>query len=109
MTRGININPAHAAAAPGTPWKRRPTIIETLTTFGPGKNWDSDSTSRNSASDSQPRRSTIMRRAKGMTPPKPDNPILRNPTNNSGVLTVAGDAALEPSIAAIIGDGPSRG
>ncbi len=50
-----------------------------------------------------------MRRAKGITPPNPDNPILRNPTNNCGVLTVAGDAALVPSIAAIIGDGPGGG
>src|SRR6266536_490388 len=101
---GISSNPANAAAAPATPWKRRPMMTDTLTMFGPGRNCDSDSTSRNSSSESQRRCSTIMRRAKGITPPNPDKPILRNPTKSSDVLTVAGGPAVEASITPMIGD-----
>jgi len=43
-------------------------------------------------------------RAKGITPPNPDKPILRNPTKSSDVLTVAGGAAGEVSITPMIGD-----
>src|SRR5258708_35307432 len=64
-------------------------MIETLTMFGPGRNCESESTSRNSASLSQRRRSTIMRRAKGRTPPKPDSPILRKSTKSAEELTEA--------------------
>src|SRR6266542_3379347 len=101
---GISSNPANAAAAPATPWKRRPMMTDTLTMFGPGRNCDSDSTSRNSSSESQRRCSTIIRRAKGITPPNPDKPILRNPTKSSDVLTLAGCAAVEASITPMIGD-----
>src|SRR5205814_9093459 len=84
---GHRHHPTLAAIAPATPWKRRPMMIETLTMFGPGRNCESDSTSRNSSSLSQRRRSTIMRRAKGKTPPKPESPILRKPTKSAEALT----------------------
>ena len=107
---GISSNPAHAASAPAAPWKRRPTMTETLTMLGPGRNCDSDNTSRNSSSESQRCCSTSMRRANGMTPPNPDNPILRNPTNSAAALTVADAAVVELSITPMIGDGrASRG
>src|ERR1051325_5442154 len=43
----------------------------TLTTFGPGRNWQKLRTPANSASPNQPRSSTMMRRAQTIGPPKP--------------------------------------
>src|SRR5215831_9945326 len=73
-------------------------ITETLTMFGPGRNCDSESTSRNSASVSQRRSSTIIRRANGMTPPKPDTPTLRKPKNSSPRLRRATDDVAVESV-----------
>src|SRR5690348_18497869 len=75
-------------------------ITETLTMFGPGRNCESESTSRNSPSVSQRRSSTIMRRANGMTPPKPERPTLRKPKNSvPRVRRRTGGAAAESLIA----------
>jgi hypothetical protein len=37
MIIGISIRPTDAATLPATRWKRRPTITDTLTMFGPGQ------------------------------------------------------------------------
>src|ERR1043166_6701412 len=77
--------------------------------FGPGRNWDSESTSRNSASLSQRRSSTIMRRANGNTPPKHEMPTLRKPKKRSARLRRAAEEGTADSlIAEIIGDAANR-
>src|SRR5690242_3641670 len=59
--------------------------------LGPGKNWHSPSKSANSAAVIQRRRSTIIRRAQGSTPPKPHSPTLRKPRNSPPRLGGDGD------------------
>src|SRR6185503_8993404 len=83
IRNGISISPSDAASDPERPRKRLPTMIETLTMFGPGRNCDSESTSMNSRSLSQRRCSTSIRRANGSTPPKPCMPTIRKPTNSA--------------------------
>src|SRR6476646_1307437 len=73
MISGGPSSPASATAAPAAPPKRCPNTTEKLITFGPGKNCDSANTSLNSSAVIQPRLSTIMRRAQGSAPPKPDS------------------------------------
>ncbi len=65
-------------------------MTETLTMFGPGRNWHSERASVNSCSVSQRSRSTSIRCANGRTPPKPETPILRKPQNSAPDVTCGG-------------------
>src|SRR5258708_7090265 len=55
----------------------------TLTTLGPGRNWQKLRISANSASPSQPRSSTMMRRAPTIGPPKPHIDTFRKAPNSA--------------------------
>src|SRR5579872_6631632 len=92
---GGPINPARATAAPGAPPKREPKTTEKFTTFGPGRNCESAKASLNSSAVIQPFCSTILRRAHGKAPPKPEIDTTTNARKSSeseGRLT-GGDAA----------------
>src|SRR6202521_5171543 len=65
-------------SAPRTPRMREPNTTEKFTTLAPGRNWQSENTSLNSAALIQRRFSTTMRYAHGKVPPKPDSDIARN-------------------------------
>src|SRR5262245_39083683 len=93
MISGGPIKPASATAAPGAPPKRDPKTTEKLTTLGPGKNWDRAKASLNSSAVIHRRCSTIIRRAHGSAPPKPEIEIMTNARNSSARVgrTTAGD------------------
>src|SRR5215470_6170681 len=97
MISGGPIRPASATAAPGAPAKREPNTTEKLTTFGPGRNCDSANASLNSSAVIQCFCSTIIRRAHGRAPPKPEIDTTTKAPNNSeseGRTTVGdGDGA----------------
>src|SRR6185437_2385721 len=78
ITTGGPSKPAMATAAPRGPPKRCPKTTEKFTTFGPGRNCASENASLNSSAVIQRRRSTIIRRAHGNAPPKPE---IETPTN----------------------------
>src|SRR4029450_1872938 len=84
MISGGPIRPASATAAPGAPPKRDPKTTEKLTTLGPGRNWDRAKASLNSSAVIQRRCSTIIRRAHGSAPPKPEIETMTNARNSSG-------------------------
>src|SRR5215475_11982593 len=90
---GGPIRPASATAAPGAPPKRDPKTTEKLTTLGPGRNWDRAKASLNSSAVIHRRCSTIIRRAQGSAPPKPEIETMTNARNSSDNLgrTTAGD------------------
>src|SRR5262249_55984266 len=83
MASGGPISPASATAAPGAPPKREPNTTEKFTTFGPGRNCDKAKASLNSSAVIQPFCSTILRRAHGKVPPKPEIETITKETNNS--------------------------
>src|SRR6516164_2335092 len=83
MIRGGPIKPARATAAPDAPAKREPNTTEKFTTFGPGKNCDSANASLNSSAVIQCFCSTIMRRAHGKAPPKPEMDTTTKARNSS--------------------------
>ncbi len=61
-TAAGSVKPTHAANAPASPALREPTAIPSCELAGPGSAWQSATRSANSASPSQPRRSTYSRR-----------------------------------------------
>src|SRR5262245_36262394 len=83
MISGGPIRPASATAAPGAPAKREPNTTEKLTTFGPGRNCDNANASLNSSAVIQCFCSTIIRRAHGKAPPKPETDTTTKARNNS--------------------------
>src|SRR5471032_3177554 len=93
MTSGGPIKPASATAAPGAPPKRAPNTTEKFTTFGPGRNCDSAKASLNSCVVIQCLRSTIMRRAQGSAPPKPDTETTAKARNSSESDGCSGESA----------------
>src|SRR6516225_7253440 len=70
--------PAIAASAPSAPRSFVPVQPAIPMIFGPGRNWHRLTISRNSASLSQPRCSTAMRRAQTIPPPKPNTDTVKN-------------------------------
>src|SRR5471030_304292 len=93
MTSGGPIKPASATAAPRAPPKRAPNTTEKFTTFGPGRNCESAKVSLNSCVVIQCLRSTIMRRAQGSAPPKPDIETTAKARNNSVSVGRSGASA----------------
>src|SRR6266568_3463337 len=94
--------PASATAAPDGPAKRAPNTTEKLITFGPGRNCESAKASLNSSALIQPLRSTIIRRAHGSAPPKPDSETMakaQNSSDSDGACGVADGGAAESDIA----------
>src|SRR5664279_6643165 len=83
MTTGGPTSPAKAAMLPGTPRKRDPNTTLRLTMFGPGRKWHSAKVSLNSSAVIHRCWSTMPRRAKASTPPKPDSDILANAANSA--------------------------
>src|SRR5215831_9209988 len=83
MISGGPIKPAKATAAPAAPPKREPKTTEKLTTLGPGRNCDSAKASLNSSAVIQPFCSTILRRAQGKAPPKPETETIAKARNSS--------------------------
>src|SRR5476651_1020237 len=83
MTSGGPIKPASATAAPAAPPKREPNTTEKFTTFGPGRNCESAKASLNSSDVIQHFCSTILRRAQGSVPPKPDTETTAKARNSS--------------------------
>src|SRR6266851_6208127 len=74
------MNAAAVARAPAQPLRRKPTHMTTWAASGPGMVWPSATPSRNSASVSQPRRSTrsrCMYPTLAMGPPNPHVPRPR--------------------------------
>src|SRR5262245_20017858 len=80
---GGPIRPASATAAPGAPPKREPKTTEKFTTLGPGRNCESAKASLNSSAVIQCFCSTILRRAHGNAPPKPETDTTTKARNNS--------------------------
>ena len=83
ITSGGPISPASATAAPRAPPKRKPNTTEKFTTFGPGRNCDSAKASLNSSAVIQRFCSTIIRRAHGSAPPKPESDTMTKARNSS--------------------------
>src|SRR5262245_49832014 len=83
QTSGSAISPVKATTAPFRPNQRRPSTTEALPMFGPGRNWQSATTSAKSAGASQRRSSIITLCAQGSTPPKARAPMVVKPQNNS--------------------------
>src|SRR6478609_130286 len=80
---GGPMSPASATAAPDAPPKREPNTTEKFTTFGPGRNCESAKASLNSSAVIQPFCSTILRRAHGKAPPKPEIETIAKARNSS--------------------------
>src|SRR6185312_4486683 len=102
MTSGGPSKPATATAAAATPPKREPNTTEKLIVFGPGRNCDSAKVSLNSSAVIQPRLSTIIRRAQGKAPPRPDSDTAAKARNNSasvGRAAAGADGATESAMA----------
>src|SRR5437773_1380940 len=83
MIRGGPIRPASATAAPGAPAKREPKTTEKFTTLGPGRNCERAKASLNSSAVIQCFCSTIIRRAHGSAPPKPETETITKERNSS--------------------------
>src|SRR6201992_4501780 len=83
ITTGGANNPAKAAMPPAMPRNREPKTIVRLTILGPGRKWHSAKVSLNSSAVIQRCCSTMARRAKAKTPPKPDRDILANAANSA--------------------------
>src|SRR6266567_8659761 len=86
MTKGGPSSPAKAAILPATPRKRDPNTTLRFTTFGPGRKWQSAKVSLNSSAVIQRCSSTMPRRAKAKTPPKPASDIFANAKNSANTL-----------------------
>src|SRR5262249_8435480 len=99
MISGGPIRPARATAAPGAPPKREPNTTEKFTTLGPGRNCESAKASLNSSAVIQHFCSTILRRAQGNAPPKPETETIakaRNSSESVGRMILGdGDGAAE--------------
>src|SRR5229473_6001508 len=106
MTTGGLTSPAKAAMLPGTPRKRDPNTTLRLTIFGPGRKWQSAKVSLNSSAVIHRCCSTMPRRAKTSTPPKPDSDILANAENSA---SRPGGADVASSGAAMAAGGESGG
>src|SRR5262249_29641126 len=83
MISGGPIRPATATAAPGAPAKREPNTTEELNALGPGRKCDSANASLNSSAVIQCFCSTIIRRAHGNAPPKPETDTMTKARNSS--------------------------
>src|ERR1700751_2557408 len=98
--------PAKAATAPATPPKRDPKTTDKLTMFGPGRKGHRANVSLNSSAVIHLCSSTMPRRAKASTPPKPASDIFANARNS--VITPGGgvvaDVGGSGAIAAAGGD-----
>src|SRR5512135_1481850 len=111
MTNGGPIRPASAMAAPAAPPKREPNTTEKFTTFGPGRNCESAKASLNSSAVIQRRCSTIIRRAQGSAPPKPEMETMtkaRNSSDNEGRLIGGAVAPGEADMAAKLSPTPLK-
>src|SRR5258708_35675224 len=99
MISGGPIRPASATAAPGAPQNRETNTTEKFTTLGPGRNCESAKASLNSSAVIQPFCSTIIRRAQGKAPPKPEIETMTNARKSSGSegRLTGGAAAAEDS------------
>src|SRR5215475_2716088 len=94
------------------PPKREPNTTDRLTMLGPGRKWQSAKVSLNSSAVIQRCSSTMPRRAKASTPPKPASDILANARNSvmrpgAGVVLVdkgrSGAAGADEGISEDIG------
>src|SRR5262245_6866244 len=97
MISGGPIRPASATAAPGAPPKRDPKTTEKLTTLGPGRNCDRAKASLNSSAVIHRRCSTIIRRAHGSAPPKPEIETMTNARNSSDKVGRVTDGVAAPA------------
>ena len=100
MTTGGPSSPAKAAMPPGIPRRRDPNTMVKLTIFGPGRKWHSAKVSLNSSAVIQRCCSTMPRRAKGSTPPKPATDILANAKKSALTLGRADEGISDAGTAA---------
>src|SRR5579859_2550400 len=101
-------SPAKAAMAPATPPNRDPNTTDKLTTFGPGRKWQSAKVSLNSSAVIHLCSSTMPRRAKASTPPKPASDIFANAKNSANTPGGADLAGLGSSGAGTSAGGDSK-
>jgi hypothetical protein len=103
-TMGGPTSPAKAAMPPMMPRKRDPNTTDRLTTFGPGRKWQSAKVSLNSSAVIQRCSSTMPHRANASTPPNPASDIFANAKNSARTLGRGGLAGAE-----IVGAGAAAG